>query len=110
MNIVIYTGWPNALAIDAYAERLFFGDAKLDYIAMADLDGKNMRKILTERMDHIFSLAVGDRSLYWSDWGHKQVHRVDKFTGRNMETLATFIHRPMGKPLNSKWLLYCIIY
>lgn len=40
-------GWPNGITIDFQEERIFFADAKLDYIASADLDGSNMRKIIS---------------------------------------------------------------
>lgn len=38
--------WPNGVTIDFFAERLYWVDAKADYIASADLDGKNIKKIL----------------------------------------------------------------
>lgn len=84
--------------MDTYADRLFFGDAKLNYIAMTDLEGQNKRMILSTGVNHIFSLAVFEDSLYWSDWGQKKVYRVDKLTGSFVETLtSSLIHRPMGK-------------
>lgn len=36
-------GWPNALTLDPITHQLFWADAKHDYIATADLDGKNSR-------------------------------------------------------------------
>lgn len=33
-------GWPNALSIDFYSDRLFWGDAHLNEIGWMDLDGK----------------------------------------------------------------------
>ena len=97
MFVFFSTGWPNALAIDTYTEKVFVGDAKLDYIMMTDLDGNNRKIILQQGLDHIFSLTVDDDSLYWSDWGKNKIHSVHKFTGKNMQTLATLIHRPMGE-------------
>ena len=41
-------GWPNALAVDLIADRLWWVDAKLDYIAVSNLDGTNMRLVLTD--------------------------------------------------------------
>ena len=38
--------WPNGVTIDFFAERLYWVDAKNDYIASADLDGKNVKKII----------------------------------------------------------------
>ena len=38
--------WPNGVTIDFFADRLYWVDAKSDYIASADLDGRNIKKIL----------------------------------------------------------------
>jgi len=38
-------GWPNALAIAYDTKEIFYADAKLDYIAVANLNGQN-RKIV----------------------------------------------------------------
>lgn len=47
-------GWPNGITIDFQEERIFFADAKLDYIASADLDGRNMRKIISNSVSIFF--------------------------------------------------------
>ena len=36
-------GWPNALALDPPSKRLFWADAKEDYIASCDYDGRRPR-------------------------------------------------------------------
>lgn len=38
--------WPNGISIDYIAERIYWVDAKFDYIGSADLDGQKFRKIL----------------------------------------------------------------
>jgi len=40
-------GWPNALAISLATEELFWADAKEDYIAYSDLNGNNIRVIMS---------------------------------------------------------------
>lgn len=40
-------GWPNALAISLATEEIFWADAREDYIAYSDLNGKNMRVIMS---------------------------------------------------------------
>ena len=40
-------GWPNALTISYETREIFWGDAKLDYIAVADFDGKNQQTVLS---------------------------------------------------------------
>ena len=38
--VVDNLGWPNAITIDYITNRLFWADARLDYIAHTDLDGR----------------------------------------------------------------------
>lgn len=39
--------WPNGITIDHISERIYWVDAKLDYIGSADLEGRHFKKILT---------------------------------------------------------------
>lgn len=80
-----------------YTEKLYFGDAKMHYIAMSDLEGRNRRLVMNEGVNHIYSLAVYGNSLYWSDWGENNIHRAHKYTGASHKVLAHLIHRPMGE-------------
>lgn len=38
--------WPNGLSVDYIAERLYWVDARHDYIASCDLHGKNFKKVV----------------------------------------------------------------
>ncbi|CAB3232339.1 unnamed protein product [Arctia plantaginis] len=66
--------WPNALAINSASDELYFADAREDYIAVSDLDGKRVRILFSrERMPwlqlhHVFALGVWEGRVYWSDW------------------------------------------
>lgn len=44
-SVLIAAGlyWPNALAISSASDELYFADAREDYIAVSDLDGKRVR-------------------------------------------------------------------
>lgn len=55
--------WPNGITIDHIAEQIYWVDAKLDYIAAADLHGRNFRKIVEKVVINIlinfpFLLAI----------------------------------------------------
>ena len=96
-----HLGWPNALTISFETNELFYGDAREDFIAVCDLNGDN-RKIIASRsnnpsmnLHHIFSIAVWEDRVYWSDWELKSIEYCDKYTGLNCGTLLTTIHRPM---------------
>ncbi|CAD6194736.1 unnamed protein product [Caenorhabditis auriculariae] len=78
--------WPNALAVDAMALRLYFGDANRDYIGSCDYDGSR-RRIVMRNVRHIFSMFVFDDYLYWSDWHNHTVERAHKITAENRKVI-----------------------
>ncbi|VVC90255.1 unnamed protein product [Leptidea sinapis] len=43
-------GWPNALTVVAASQELYFADAREDYIAVADLDGNNVRILFSREL------------------------------------------------------------
>lgn len=89
--------WPNALAVDAPAQRLYFGDAHRDYIASCNYDGSKRRMVLRNHVRHIFALAVFEDYIYWSDWHNHTIERVHKITGDHRKVLIQDKHyRPMG--------------
>uniref|UniRef100_A0A7E4V2M4 EGF-like domain-containing protein n=1 Tax=Panagrellus redivivus TaxID=6233 RepID=A0A7E4V2M4_PANRE len=87
-------GWPNALAIDYYAERLFWGDAHLNEIGFMDLEGKRRKHIPAERTSHVSSMTILDDHLYWSDWNLREILRCDKWTARNETVLQHTVQLP----------------
>ncbi|KAK3082885.1 hypothetical protein FSP39_007983 [Pinctada imbricata] len=87
--------WPNALTIDYVTEKIFWGDANYNYIAFADLDGKNMHTVLDQNLPHIFSMTTFMDHIFWTDWEDMSIQRADKFSGLNRQTIASLIHRPM---------------
>lgn len=87
-------GWPNALAIDFYSDKLFWGDAHLNEIGFMDLDGKARHRLAAKRTSHVASLTVFDDFIYWSDWNLKQIISAHKLTGKNESVLETTIQLP----------------
>lgn len=94
-------GWPNALSISFETNEIFWGDAREDFIAVADLEGKN-RKIIVNRvmnpnlnLHHIFAIAVWEDRIYWTDWETRSIEYCHKYTGKNCSTLVNTVHRPM---------------
>ena len=45
--------WPNALTVLPASNELYWADAREDYVAVADLDGRNVR-VLFSRGESIF--------------------------------------------------------
>ncbi|XP_046432202.1 sortilin-related receptor-like isoform X1 [Neodiprion fabricii] len=75
--------WPNGITIDHIAERIYWVDAKLDYIGSSDLDGQRFKKILAndERLAHPFAVAVFKDNMYWDDWKQSMIFVADKDHG-----------------------------
>lgn len=48
--------WPNGLTVDYIAERLYWVDARHDYIASCDLHGNNIKKVLKNDVNILLSL------------------------------------------------------
>uniref|UniRef100_A0A914WZW9 Uncharacterized protein n=1 Tax=Plectus sambesii TaxID=2011161 RepID=A0A914WZW9_9BILA len=87
-------GWPNAITVDYFSDRVFWGDAHLNEIGYMNLDGSNRHHMPAKLTSHIFSIVVFDDTLYWSDWNLKQIIRADKFSGANEKALETLIQLP----------------
>uniref|UniRef100_A0A183BS53 EGF-like domain-containing protein n=1 Tax=Globodera pallida TaxID=36090 RepID=A0A183BS53_GLOPA len=105
-------GWPNALAIDFYSDRLFWGDAHLNELCWMDLTGPHRRhKIPVKRASHISSIAVFENFVFWSDWNLRQVVRAHKWTGKNETVLVTTLQLPndlrIVQPVQPKWANPC---
>ncbi|XP_050540895.1 low-density lipoprotein receptor-related protein 1 [Daktulosphaira vitifoliae] len=87
---------PNALTIDHVAQKIYWGDAKLDKIERCEYDGTN-RVVLAELYpQHPFDIAVYGDHFFWTDWMLHAVLRADKYTGENVAWLRKDIIRPMG--------------
>lgn len=88
-------GWPNGITIDFETDRIFFADAKLDYIASADLDGKNMKKIIvnSDKVMQPFALGVYKSLIFWDDWTVHQVLQADKELGIGVSPISNFTRK-----------------
>ncbi|KAK9512535.1 hypothetical protein O3M35_000936 [Rhynocoris fuscipes] len=82
--------WPNGITVDHISEHIYWVDAKLDYIATADLHGRNFRKVISNegRVAHPFSVAVFKDNLYWDDWNQNSIFVADKDHGVGIQPIA----------------------
>ncbi|XP_071524036.1 sortilin-related receptor-like isoform X2 [Panulirus ornatus] len=88
-------GWPNGITVDFQTERIFFADAKLDYIASADLDGQHMRKIISnsDKVMQPFAVGIYKSTLFWDDWSVFQVMQADKEFGWGIAPIANYTRK-----------------
>ncbi|XP_045481036.1 sortilin-related receptor-like isoform X2 [Harmonia axyridis] len=72
--------WPNGITIDYIAERIYWVDAKQDYIASADLHGDDMKYVIKDSKDvlHPFAVAVFKNTMFWDDWKTISIFAADK--------------------------------
>ncbi|VIP00453.1 Uncharacterized protein BM_BM10239 [Brugia malayi] len=88
--------WPNALAIDYFAERLYWADAFRDVIEMANLDGTGRRNVISDDklVPHVFGLTIFDDTIFWSDWTRRGILFANKLTGQNSTRLMETVLPP----------------
>uniref|UniRef100_A0A3P9HTY5 EGF-like domain-containing protein n=1 Tax=Oryzias latipes TaxID=8090 RepID=A0A3P9HTY5_ORYLA len=87
--------WPNGLTLDFVNDRIYWADAREDYIAFASLDGTNRHTVLAEDIPHIFAMTLFEEYIYWTDWETKSINRAHKTLGTNKTMLISTLHRPM---------------
>ncbi|XP_060033733.1 low-density lipoprotein receptor-related protein 2 [Erinaceus europaeus] len=75
-------GWPNGLAIDWSASRLYWTDAFFDKIEHSTFDGLYRRTLNhIPQMTNPFGLTVHQEYVYFTDWRLKAIVRVRKSNG-----------------------------
>ncbi|XP_050528252.1 sortilin-related receptor-like isoform X2 [Daktulosphaira vitifoliae] len=85
--------WPNGVTVDYIAERIYWVDARHDYIASSDLHGHNFKKIIKndEKVSHPFAVAVIKDWIYWDDWKQNSIFMSDKDHGVKIQTIASHL-------------------
>ncbi|KAJ3658176.1 hypothetical protein Zmor_009933 [Zophobas morio] len=81
--------WPNGITIDYIAERIYWVDARQDYIASSDLHGDYFKLVIShdEVVSHPFAVAVFKNNMYWDDWKRNAIFSADKDGFRGVEVL-----------------------
>ncbi|XP_076861463.1 low-density lipoprotein receptor-related protein 1-like isoform X3 [Brachyhypopomus gauderio] len=87
--------WPNGLTLDFINDRIYWADAREDYIQFANLDGTSRHMVLSQDIPHIFAMTLFEEFIYWTDWETKSINRAHKTQGSNKTLLISTLHRPM---------------
>lgn len=87
--------WPNGLALDYPAKKLYWADAKHHVIESAHFDGSERKKVLSNHLPHPFALTIFEDSLYWTDWHTKSISSANKVTGKGFRNIHEGLHFPM---------------
>ncbi|XP_037379377.1 low-density lipoprotein receptor-related protein 2 [Talpa occidentalis] len=89
-------GWPNGLAIDWGALRLYWVDAFFDKIEHSTFDGLDRRTLdHIQQMTHPFGLTVFEDFVFFTDWRLGAIVRVRKMNGGDMTVIRSGIRRIM---------------
>ncbi|CAH1277168.1 NOTCH2 [Branchiostoma lanceolatum] len=77
---VVQGHWPNGLALDAAANRLYWCNGGTGEIWTSGVTGSNPSpaKLLTHANAHLFGIAVDETYIYWTAWNIPGVHRISK--------------------------------
>ncbi|WAR02016.1 LRP6-like protein [Mya arenaria] len=79
--------WPNGLTLDYEELRIYWADAKLNYIHSCTYEGRDRRVIAMKEgkddpsLPHPFAITLFKNELFWTDWSTKSIHTCDKITG-----------------------------
>ncbi|CAH2097282.1 unnamed protein product [Euphydryas editha] len=92
--------WPNGLALDLPARRVYWVDARADSVHTADYDGGDARTVLRRHpaLAHPFAVAVFESHVYWTDWRTNSVVRANKWNG----TGVAVVQRTLTQPFDIK--------
>lgn len=85
--------WPNGITIDHISERIYWVDARQDYIGSSDYDGKKFKKVISkdDRVLHPFAVAVLKDDMYWDDWKQSMIFTADKNYGESIDHLIGYL-------------------
>ncbi|XP_047035510.1 prolow-density lipoprotein receptor-related protein 1-like, partial [Helicoverpa zea] len=94
--------WPNGLALDYRARRLYWVDARSDSIHTSTYDGADARQVLRGHaaLSHPFAITVFEAHVYWTDWRSNSVVRASKWDGSDV----TVVQRTLTQPFDLKVL------
>lgn len=81
--------WPNGLTVDWPSRRIYWVDAWDRTIESVKINGDDRRVILTDQVNHPYSIAVLGNRIYWSDWETESIRSCDKFNGKNLELIVS---------------------
>lgn len=93
-RILINTGlgWPNGVTLDLERSKIYWCDAKIDRIEVANMDGTNRIELTSDNLPHSFGLSLMGEYIYWTDWQRRSIDRVHKITGLFFKILTLRIN------------------
>lgn len=91
-NLIVFKnmtlGWPNGLSVDFEQDRLYWCDALLDHVQHSNLDGTDVRTVISRLIRHPFSIVIHKDFMYMTDWRLDAIIKLHKLTGEREEILV----------------------
>lgn len=81
-------GWPNGLSVDFEQDRLYWCDALLDHVQHSNLDGTDVKTVISRLIRHPFSIVIHKDFMYMTDWRLDAIIKLHKLTGEREEILV----------------------
>ncbi|WAQ96295.1 DMBT1-like protein, partial [Mya arenaria] len=76
---------PNAIALDATGQTIYWADAGTTQIEKANVDGSNRQTLYTNTSSHFYGLALSGQYLYYTDWNAHSIMRLSVAGGAATE-------------------------
>ncbi|KAJ3612345.1 hypothetical protein NHX12_020621 [Muraenolepis orangiensis] len=87
--------WPNGLTLDYSQQKLYWADAKYNFIHRSNLDGTSRETVVQGDLPHPFALTLYEDTLFWTDWNTHSIHSCRKQTGEERRNVHGDIFSPM---------------
>nr|XP_027196293.1 sortilin-related receptor-like [Dermatophagoides pteronyssinus] len=88
--------WPNGIAVDHSAKRIYWVDAKHDYIASSLYDGTDFKYLVRgEHAPHPFALGVFKDMVFYDDWVLHKLILVSKHNSTVRKTILEGVSSAM---------------
>ena len=79
-----WLGWPNGIAVDHEEQLVYWGDAKVDKIEVANVDGTGRRVLVKHNLPHLFGFSLLGKTFFTSN-------RNNWFLSRQIVTYQTIL-------------------
>ncbi|KAL1509813.1 hypothetical protein ABEB36_004494 [Hypothenemus hampei] len=83
--------WPNGITVDYIANRIYWVEARRDYIGSSDLHGDDFVEVVhgSNVVAHPFAVAVFKNNIYWDDWKKNAIFTSDKDLYKGIDVVVS---------------------
>lgn len=82
--------WPNGVAIDFTAERLYWTDGFEGIVESSDLNGGDRRDVYNDEYAHLRSIAIDEQFIYYTGYNLQRIMKVNKTSERRTKFMDDY--------------------